>query len=93
MVKKNFLSSWIGEELFGSDCPNKWKSANGSSLSEIERRNLLNGHVVIRPKKDKRLSKIFVMDELNELWALIIATDTVDDIKSQLRAVGYKVAA
>ena len=93
MEKKNFLDSWKGKSMFGRKNPNTWKIAEGSSLSEHEKKCLYEGQIVVHPKRSTRMSKVFVMDELNNIWSVIIPDDTVESLKRELLAVGYIMSA
>ena len=79
--------------MFGQPEPNMWRKADGSSLSQFELKNLHGGSIVIHPKKNTGMSKVFVMDELNKLWAVIIPNSTLKELKEALLAIGYSLAA
>ena len=86
-MKKKFLESWKGSSCYGQQ--EKWQRADGSSLNEEEVKNLKNGGVITHPKRGINLTKIFVMDESESIWSVIVLNTKLSEIRTSLRQVGF----
>jgi hypothetical protein len=91
MSKSQFLKNWRGSAL-APGAQNQWGRAEGSSLSEREKKALRSGHIVTHDKLTL-LKKLFVMDEQDNLWSIIIKTDDLKMLVSNLCDVGFESIA
>ncbi len=88
MAKSDFLKGWRGNTVTPG-AQNKWTMAEGSSLSECERNALKSGRIVSHDKITS-LKKLFVMDEQGYLWSIIVKSDDVKRMVSNLSNVGFE---
>lgn len=93
MGKKEFIASWRGNDSFGSQQPNVWRKAQGSSLSQYEITCLHAGMAVMHPKRFSDMTKIFVMDEIGDIYSVIVQNKKLEELKKDLIDVGYSIAA
>ena len=88
MSKSKFLETWRGKAL-APGAQNQWGRAEGSSLTEYERNALRSGRIATHDKVTP-LKKLFVMDEQDNLWSIIIKGDDLKMIVSNLCDVGFE---
>jgi len=89
-MKKEFLENWSGTTADGR---NKWSNkATGSSLSKKDEEALKAG-IIVKKVKTKFITKIFVLDEDDRLWSVIIDNCLLDALEDDLKEVGYILPA
>ena len=100
MNKVDFLKSWrgpAGNLTLGADL--RWKSSEekkdgmrvfGSSLTPADEKVLNDGGVVCH-KKPVLYTKLFVKDENNLLWSIVIPNKHLPDLMQKLKNVGYEL--
>jgi len=90
-MKKKFLENWTGGvNSFGQS--EKFKGAQGSSLSENEKDVVNTGGIAFH-KKGSRDTKVFVEDENHNMWSVTVKNAHLADLKSKLVEVGYLLPA
>ena len=86
-MKRNFLENWTGGvNSFGQS--ERFKGAQGSSLSDGER-NVVNTGGIAFHKKGGRDTKVFLEDENHNMWSVTVKNTRLADLKLKLMEVGY----
>ena len=90
-MKKSFLESWTGGvNSFGQS--EKFKRAQGSSLSP-EQRSVVNSGGIASHGKGNRDTKVFVLDEDNNMWSVTVSNSRLAALKQKLKEAGYQLPA
>jgi hypothetical protein len=90
-MKEDFLKKWRGKSLYIGD-QTQWQTADGSSLTDSEKKVISNSGIVFHPK-GKHLTKVFVMDENSQKWSIIVANIYLDNLKEELQKKGFLLGA
>ena len=85
-MKKVFLKTWTGGMNSFGQCE-KFKEAEGSSLSDDERSLVDNGGIALHSKGNKD-TKVFVEDENHQMWSVTVRNSRLGELKRKLREVG-----
>ena len=86
-MKTEFLKNWTGGTNSFGQCE-KFKEAEGSSLSNDERAVVNDGGVALH-KKGGRDTKVFVMGDNNDMWSVTVKNSHLPELKQRLKEVGY----
>jgi hypothetical protein len=86
-MKKAFLESWTGGTNSFGQCE-KFKGAQGSSLSDDERGVVKTGGIAFH-KKGARDTKVFVEDENHNMYSVTVKNIHLADLKLKLKEAGY----
>ena len=86
-MKKKVLEDWTGKFNSFGQCE-QFRRAEGSSLSEEEREFVMSGGVAFH-KKGSRDTKVFVLDEDNNMWSVTVNNVRLAALKQKLKEAGY----
>lgn len=82
----------MGEKNSFGECEKFRDDANGSRLSKKQKKVIKAGGVA-EYKKGNDDTKVFVMDEIGNMWSIIIQNLRLDALKEALEGVGYLLPA
>ena len=92
MGKSEFLKNWMGGVNSFGEFEKFRDNANGSKLSDEQKRAIAAGGVA-EYKKGKNDTKVFVVDETKKMWSIIVRNLRLDALKEALEGVGYLLPA